>query len=362
MSSSRIFLLLIVFLAGLTLGACGDRPTVLPMPETATPAPSATATPTSLPSTATATPEPPATPTPTSTPTATATSTPVPATANASAATATSASPTDTPAPEPTLTPTPPSTLNGVPYSEFIIMDDKTKAHVREIYARGQELGRDPNAFSKLGDSLIANPYFLRVFDQKDPNLGSYHLGDYAYLQDVIEHYQGSFDRYGTGIHVGLHTWSVFDPMWASKKWCKPNENLLDCEIRLNNPSVMLVLLGTNDDAPQATFESSYDKIVAHIIDQGIVPVLFTKADRFEGDNRNNESIRKIAEKYNVPLVDFDRLADTMPNRGTGPDNIHLSIANSNDYADPDVFRYGNTVHNLATLIMLDRLLAVINQ
>jgi len=125
---------------------------------------------------------------------------------------------------------------------------------------------------------------------------------------------------------------------------------------------VMLVLLGTNDDAPQVTFESSYDKIVSHIIDQGIVPVLFTKADRFEGDNRNNESIKKIAEKYHVPLVDFDKLADTMPNRGAGPDNIHLSIANNNDYADPDVFRYGNTVHNLTTLIMLDRLLAVMHQ
>ncbi len=356
MSSSRILLSLVIFLAGLTLIACGDRPTVLPLPETVTPAPTQAATSTPLPPTDTPTPAPPAA---TATPTPAATDTP--AATNTPAATATTV-PIATPEPQPTASPTPPSTLNGVPYSDFIIMDDETKAHVKEIYARGQELGRNPNAFSKLGDSLIANPYFLRVFDQKDPNLGTYNLGDYAYLQDVINRYQGSFDRYGTGIHVGLHTWSVFDPMWASKEWCKPNENLLDCEIRLNNPSVMLVLLGTNDDAPQATFESSYDKIVAHIIDQGIVPVLFTKADRFEGDNRNNESIKKIAEKYKVPLVDFDKLADTLPNRGAGPDNIHLSIANSNDYADPDVFRYGNTVHNLATLIMLDRLLAVIDQ
>jgi hypothetical protein len=363
MSSSRIFFFVALLLAGLMLAGCSDRPTVLPMPETPTilptetPAPAATATPTSPADTATPVPESTQTATPvpaTETPVATATATDTTPTATLP--------PTDTPTPAPTASPTPPSTLNGVPYSDFIIMDEETKAHVQEIYARGQEMGRDPNAFSKLGDSLIANPYFLRVFDQKDPNLGTYNLGDYAYLQDIIEHYQGSYDRYGTGIHVGLHTWSVFDPMWASKEWCKPNENLLDCEIRLNNPSVMLVLLGTNDDAPQVTFETNYDKIVGHIIDQGIVPILFTKADRFEGDNRNNESIRKIAEKYKVPLVDFDKLADTLPNRGTGPDNIHLSIANSNDYADPDVFRYGNTVHNLATLIMLDRLLAVINQ
>jgi len=236
-------------------------------------------------------------------------------------------------------------------------MDEDVRAQVREIYARGQRLGRDPHAFSKLGDSLIANPYFLRVFDQQDPNLGPYVLGDYAFLQPIIDYYRGSYDRYGVGIHVGLHAWSVFDPMWADKNWCQPNENLLDCEIRLNNPSVMLVLLGTNDDAPQLTFETNYEKIVKHIIEQGIVPILYTKADRFEGeDNRNNEAIRKIAGKYHVPLLDFDILAETLPQRGLGPDHIHLSIAPDNDYTRPETFRYGNTVHNLATLVMLDRL------
>ncbi len=360
MSSSRILLFVSILLAGLMLVACADRPTVLPMPEPRTPAPAPTDTPAPTPSDVpTATPSPVA---PTNTPALEPTATPEHSTAMATTAPTPTPPPTATAEPAPTATPTPPSTLNGVPYSDFIIMDDETKAHVREIYVRGQEMGRDPHAFSKLGDSLIANPYFLRVFDQKDPNLGTYNLGDYAFLQDVIDYYAGSFDRYGVGIHVGLHTWSVFDPMWANKKWCKPNENLLDCEIRLNNPSVMLVLLGTNDDAPQVTFETSYDKIVSHIIDQGVAPVLFTKADRFEGDNRNNESIKKIAEKYKVPLVDFDKLADTLPNRGTGPDNIHLSIAPSNDYTDPNTFRYGNTVHNLATLIMLDRVRAALNE
>ena len=244
-----------------------------------------------------------------------------------------------------------------MPYSDFILLDEDVKAHIRAIYARGQEMGRDPHAFSKLGDSLIANPYFLRVFDQKDPNLGPYHLGDYAFLQPVIDHYAGSYDRYGVGIRVGLHAWSVFDPMWASKKWCNPGETLLDCEIRLHNPSVMLVLLGSNDDAPQITFESNYEKIVLHLIEQGIVPILYTKADRFEGpDNRNNLSIRKIAAKHRVPLLDFDKLADTLPNRGLGPDGIHLSVAPTNDYRLPETFRYGNTVHNLATLVMLERM------
>ncbi len=357
--SKKTFSILVI-LTGLILllTACGQvpaavsTPTAAPVTPTETPSPLPTNTPTETPAPPTSTPTPRPTQTPTFTPAAS------PTVLQEPTATETQATPTQTPTSIPVVaTPTPPSTLNGVPYSEFILLNESGKERVKAIYEDGQKIGRNPKAFSKLGDSLIANPYFLRIFDQEDPNLGTYNLGDYAFLQGVIDYYQGSYDRYGVGIHVGLHTWSVFDPMWADKTWCNPGENLLDCEIRLNNPSLMLVLLGTNDDAPQVTFETNYDKIVGHLIEQGIVPVLYTKADRFEGpDNRNNLSIRKIAEKYQVPLLDFDKLADTLPNRGLGPDGIHLSIAPSNDYTDPETFRYGNTVHNLATLIMLDRL------
>ena len=249
-----------------------------------------------------------------------------------------------------------------MPYSDFILMDEEVEAHIRAIYARGQELGRDPRAFSKLGDSLIANPFFLRVFDQLDPRLGRYNLGEYAYLQETIDYYRGSFDRHGAAVRVGLHTWSVFDPMWAKKELCDPGEAPLPCEIRLHNPSVMVVLLGTNDNVPRSYFEKHYDKIVAYLIDQGIVPILFTKADRHEGpDNHNNEAVRAVAARYHVPLVDFDRLADTLPKRGLGPDNTHLKVARSYDYTLPQTFTYGTAVHNLATLVALDEVRRVLS-
>jgi hypothetical protein len=348
MSRFSIFLLVLALLLGAMLAACGA------MPDLPEPAPVATSTPAPAP---THTPAPTLAPTPEPTPAPTNTPAPEPTTPP------TESEPTpEEPQPAaPTAIPMPPFELNGVVYSDFILMDNDVKANIKAIYAKGQQQGRNARAFSKLGDSLIANPYFLRVFDQQDPNLGPYKLGDYAFLQKVIDYYAGSFDRYGVGIHVGLHTWSVFDPMWASKELCNSGETLLDCEIRLNNPSIMLVLLGTNDDAPQGTFEVNYDKIVRTILEKNVIPVLFTKADRFEGpDNRNNLAIRKIAAKYQVPLVDFDVLADTLPNRGTGPDNIHLSIADNNDYTDPNTYRFGNTTHNLSTLIMLDRLLATL--
>jgi len=248
-----------------------------------------------------------------------------------------------------------------VPYSAFILMDDAVKAHVREIFSDGLEIGRNPFAFSKLGDSLIANAHFLRVFDLKDPTLGTYDLGDYAYLQETINHYAGSFDRYGAAVQPGLNTLMVFDPKWVKNKECLPGENMVDCEIRLHNPSIMIVQLGTNDRA--SSLEIKYDQIVRYLIKQGIIPILYTKADRGGGpNNQNNEIIREIAQTYKVPLIDFDLLASTLPDRGLKSDHTHLSVAPRFNYSNPATFRYGDAVHNLAALIMLDQVRAALSE
>jgi len=356
----RFGVFLSALLLAIVIAACGDaRPEAIPTshPPTATTATSAAVG--ALQRPPTATPAPTRTPTSTTTPTTQPTITPT-VTPTASPYPTLSPTPTATS----TVTPAPigPDRLNGLPYGDFILLDDETAAHIREIYARGQEMGRDSSAFSKLGDSLIANPYFLRIFDQMDRNLGWYNLGEYAYLQDVIDYYHGSFDRHGAAVRVGQHTWSVFDPMWANKELCDPGEPPLPCEIRLHNPSVILILLGTNDNVPRSYYESHYEKIIQYLIEQGIVPVLFTKADRHEGvDNHNNEAVRALARTYHLPLMEFDLLADTLPDRGLGPDNTHLRVARSHDFTRPETFQYGTSVHNLATLIMLDRVHRVLD-
>jgi hypothetical protein len=247
-----------------------------------------------------------------------------------------------------------------VPYDEFILMDEGVVATVRAIYARGQELGRNPFAFSKLGDSIIATNRILRVFDRVNPAMGSYDLGDYAYLQDTIDFYRGSFYRMGAATRIGLRTAWIYDPKWA-KATCQPDENMLDCEIREHNPSVMLVQVGTNDGRSPDLFRRNLTRIVEQLKDEGIIPILYTKADRLEGPtNHTNQITRQVAAEQQVPLIDFDRLAETLPNRGLKEDRIHLNVAPTYNYTRSDTFQYGNTVYNLATLIMLDRLREVL--
>jgi hypothetical protein len=251
-----------------------------------------------------------------------------------------------------TPTPTPEPTLNDIPYSQIIILPDETIQHMQEVYAQGQEIGRDPHSFSKLGDSIIANADFLTRFDLP----GTYILGPYDYLQPVIDNFPGSWDRFGVAIRIGLRAWGVFDPAWANKEWCDPNEVLIDCEIRLNNPSILIIHLGSND--LDDNFDEFLRKTVERTLELGVIPVLLTKADRYESeDNRNNITIRQVAADYAVPLIDFDVVAETLPNRGIKEgDNVHLSGPLAHDYNLPVVYEKGHTVHNLTVLLMMDRI------
>lgn len=259
--------------------------------------------------------------------------------------------PTATATPEPSPTPLGPQSINGVPLAEIVPLPPEVVDNVRSIYARGQELGRDPRAFSKLGDSTLLNPHFLGPFDQ-----GDYKLGDFAYLQPTIDRYAGSFARHGVGARHGLHSWTVFDPMWADEKWCEPGEDLITCEFRLQNPSVLFVRLGSNDAGAPSGFRFNLKEVIEFAIDNGVVPIIGTKADRFEGSNENNDILRSLADEYDVPLWDFDRLAETLPGRGLDTDQVHLIIDElPHDYTDPAAFQRGHAMQDLSALIALDQ-------
>jgi hypothetical protein len=236
-----------------------------------------------------------------------------------------------------------------MPVNEIIIMPPEVRQKVRETLALGSQLGRNPNAFSKIGDSVALTPHYLTLFDR-----GQYVLGDYEYLQPAIDHYAGSFERYGVATRIGLHAWSLFDPLWADKEWCQPNEDMVACEIRLHNPSVLLIRLGSNDAGAEKAFNDNMRALVAYALENGVVPILGTKADRFEGiDDRNNRIIREIAADYQVPLWDFDHVAGTIPQRGLGGDQVHMTMTDSNDYTDPNSFARGYPVSDLTALMAL---------
>ena len=114
-------------------------------------------------------------------------------------------------------------------------------------------------------------------------------------------------------------------------------------EDRLGDADVVLTGLGEDFDDSFGLAEAGevgayvgQDQRTHYIVFEyieGVIPVLATKADRFEGeDNRNNKIIRQAAYDYRVPLWDFDLLAGTLPGRGMGADDVHLTFFDYYDY------------------------------
>lgn len=305
----------------------------------------------------------PATTEPEPTETPTITPTPIPATPTAHGTpivyTATPRVPTATidPNATPTLTPPPPDNVNGIKLDQFVILPPAVQENVQQIFAKGQTLGNDPRRFTRVGDSIIEHPHFMVKFDTPD-----YNLGQYAYLQDVLNYYRGSYGHDSLAVRRGLHSWSVMNPTWADKDQCQPEEGPVACEFRIYKPSITFIVLGSNDVGVPDYFRQSMEGLVQFCIDQGVIPIIVTKADRHEGDsNINNTILKETATKFNVPLLDFDAVAGTMPNRGIDPvDGTHLVFYYSHDYSVPVAFTKGHAVHDLTAVIMLDQLWRVL--
>ena len=246
--------------------------------------------------------------------------------------------------------------VNGIPASSFIILPDGAVENIRAIYAKGQSLGNNPQAYSKVGDSTsIYN--FMNGFDE-----GNYNLADYAYLQDTLTYFQGSHSRDGLAVSVGLHAWTAMDPAFADNNVCVANETPVACEIRLFRPAFLFIRLGTNDAGATSLFDSSIRQIVDVAIANGVVPILGTKADRVEGSNANNDILRQIAYDYQIPLWDFDVVIETVPGRAIVDKFFHISVPDTYDYAQPATLQTGHGVHSLTALMMLDTLRQLLTQ
>lgn len=259
--------------------------------------------------------------------------------------------PTFTPQPTATREVILPTEVNGVLLSQFIQISPETQANILRIAQIGDEMGRNPRAFSKLGDSTFEPPFFLTRFD-----LGPFNLGPYEYLSPILNYYRGSYSRTSMSVVRGLHTWSVLDSMWTPRGGgCIGGENMLECEFRLHNPSLLLIRLGSNDRGNTSALEQNMREIIEFTIENGIIPILSTKADRFDGpNNTNNEIVRALATEYLLPLWDYDLVASTLADRGLVGDQVHYTSFESLDYTRPDAFTRGQGIHNLTALMMLD--------
>ena len=181
-----------------------------------------------------------------------------------------------------------------------------------EIYRKGLALGNDPHAFSILGDCQSLAETFLGVYDT-NPDLVASLPDD---LQAAVANFYGSFNRQSPTIKGGTTAGAVLWADWHENQYtCKPSESPLTCELRLHHPSIVLINLGTHYETRNITY---LRKILDELIAQGIVPILSTKADNREMDDRLNLEMAQLAVEYDLPLWNFWAAVSDLPHHGVG--------------------------------------------
>lgn len=245
-------------------------------------------------------------------------------------------------------TSTPFATLEPDAWESAPIIPEALSERAKEIYARGQEIGRDAHVFSKVGDCGGTPSWFLGPFD-----LGDYRLGDYGELEAVIEYYAGSYNRTSLAVHEGFNTASILSPIRADPKQCQPGEDPIACEYNLNNPSLALIMLGTNDKFRVDSFEAAMRQIIEYTIDQGILPVIASKPDNIEGDHSINRMLYALAVEYELPFWNLWRAVKDLPNGGLQEDGAHMTWA-PNNFDNKFDMRAGWPNRNLTALQVLD--------
>jgi hypothetical protein len=257
----------------------------------------------------------------------------------------------------PTVTPSEAATLSSDAWMEqpvVPIVPDEVLA----IYQLGQSLGNNPRAFSKIGDCGSTPAWFLGDFDR---GARFFRLGNYEYLQDVIDYYHGSFDRTSLAARSGFNASALFVPLWADRDYCASDESPLGCEYRNQKPSIAFIMLGANDVWHPQEFEPQMRKIIEYFIGNGVIPILSTKPDNQEGDWSINTTIARLAQEYKIPLWNFWRASNPLPDNGLQEDQVHLTWG-PNFFDDPEAMKKAWPVRNLTALQTLDAVWEKISQ
>ena len=241
----------------------------------------------------------------------------------------------------------------------------KVSRKMEGVYRYGQALGNHADVVTKVGDSVSANPLYLRPMSR-----GDHDLGPYDFLDETIRYFGPSLRNNSVASRIGMTTYVIFDPLWADKEQCNPGEAPLDCEYRLKQPAIAMIMFGPNDvrHMTDADFDVQIRQIVDQTLTRGIIPVLSTFSvspdDELWWQSINfNLRLTEIAAEYEVPLINLWAAARILPEYGLDQDGVHMLNSGFKNlkFSTKHEVWYGTSLQNLLSIRMLDELRHTLN-
>ena len=182
--------------------------------------------------------------------------------------------------------------------------------NLRAIYQKGLALGNNPNAFSIFGDCQAEPQEFLGVYDTDDLIVESLS----PELQETVANFAGSFERESPTAQDGTTPGALLWDQWHRGEYgCQFGETPVDCELRIHRPSFVIIQIGSHFESRNTEY---LRRVINQLLEQGVIPILATKADNREKDNRINRDMALLSDEFNLPLWNFWASLSDLPNRG----------------------------------------------
>ena len=209
----------------------------------------------------------------------------------------------------PSVTPSAPP-LDPDDWKNWPIIPTVIDPSLRKVYERGLSLGNDPHAFSIFGDCQTRPGEFFGIFETDEVIIQSLP----PELQETVEYFNGSFNRESSTAQDGTTPGALLWTQWHRGEFgCTFAETPVECEIRTHRPSFVIIQVGTHFESRNTEY---LRKIINQLLDAGIIPILATKADNREKDERINRDMAMLASEYDLPLWNFWAAVSDLPNRG----------------------------------------------
>ncbi len=201
----------------------------------------------------------------------------------------------------------------------------------RALWRGSVRAGKDLNTFTVVGDCNSQPSVYLRRLASGQFDASALE----SRLQAIVQRFAPSFGRVSLAAQGGFGSHSMMDPTWADGALCGTKMGPFACELWVSRASIVFISLGTQEQYSWQDFEKHYRPMIEHALGQGVLPVLMTKADDIETaagapSGHINGVIRRLAEEYEVPLLDFWAATRELPNGGLldeGDKDFHLSYA-----------------------------------
>jgi hypothetical protein len=198
----------------------------------------------------------------------------------------------------------------GADWKTLPVIPETIDPTLQKVYERGQRLGNDPHAFSIFGDCQARPGEFFGVFETDESVIENLA----PELRDVVDNFGGSFNRESPTAQDGTTPGSLLWTQWHRGEYgCTFAETPVECELRIHRPSFVIIQIGTHFESRNTEY---LRRVILQLLDAGVIPILATKADNREKDERINRDMAMLASEYDLPLWNFWAAVSDLPNRG----------------------------------------------